>query len=83
MIASQCNNADIRAGKAKPSVTCYSRPYKWFVYGIKGKDGQWDKAVAVLVERNFTKAGVVDDPRDGINRAVQAGMMLAKQLYQG
>jgi hypothetical protein len=82
MIASQCNNADIRAGKAKPSVTCYSRPYKWFVYGIKGKDGQWDKAVAVLVERNFTKAGVVDDPRDGINRAVQAGMMLAKQLYQ-
>ncbi|MFW2176968.1 MULTISPECIES: hypothetical protein [unclassified Moraxella] len=82
MIASQCNNADIRAGKAKPSVTCYSRPYKWFVYGIKGKDGQWDKAVAVLVERNFTKAGLVDDPRDGINRAVQAGMILAKQMYQ-
>lgn len=82
MIADQCNNADIRSGKAKPSVTCYSRPYKWFVYGIKGQNGQWDKAVAVLVERNWTKAGLVDDPRDGINRAVQAGMVLAKQLYQ-
>lgn len=82
MIANQCNNADIKSGKIKPSVTCYSRPYKWFVYGIKDKNGQWDKAVAVLVERNWTKAGLVDDPRDGINRAVQAGMILAKDLYQ-
>ncbi len=82
MIANQCNNADIKAGKAKPSVTCFSRPYKWFVYGIKDKNGQWDKAVAVLVERNWNKTGLVDDPRDGINRAVQAGMMLANALYQ-
>lgn len=81
MIANQCNNADIKAGKAKPSVTCYSRPYKWFVYGLKDKNGQWDKAVAVLVERNWNKNGLVDDPRDGINRAVQAGVILAKNLY--
>lgn len=66
----------------KPSFLCQNRPYKWFVYGIKGKDGKWDKAVAVLVERNWTKSGMVDDPHDGINRAVQAGMLLAKQLYK-
>lgn len=83
MIANQCNNADIKTGKAKPSVTCFSRPYKWFVYGLKDKNGKWDKAVAVLVERNWNKNGLVDDPRDGINRAVQAGMILAKNLYQG
>lgn len=83
MVANQCNNADIKAGKAKPSVTCYTRPYKWFVYGIKDKNGNWDKAVAVLVERNWNKTGLVDDPRDGINRAVQAGMILAKELYLG
>lgn len=82
MVANLCNNADIRAGKAQPSVACYARPYKWFVYGLKDKNGKWDKAVAVLVERNWTKNGLVDDPRDGINRAVQAGMMLAKQMYQ-
>ena len=35
-----------------------------------------------MVERNWTKNGLVDDPRDGINRAVQAGMILAKQMYQ-
>ena len=82
MVANLCNNADIRAGKAQPSVACYARPYKWFVYGLKDKNGKWDKAVAVLVERNWTKNGLVDDPRDGINRAVQAGMILAKQMYQ-
>ena len=82
MVANLCNNADIRAGKTQPSVACYARPYKWFVYGLKDKNGKWDKAVAVLVERNWTKNGLVDDPRDGINRAVQAGMMLAKQMYQ-
>ncbi len=82
MVANLCNNADIRAGKAQPSVACYARPYKWFVYGLKDKNGKWDKAVAVLVERNWTKNGLVDDPRDGINRAVQAGMVLAKQMYQ-
>lgn len=82
MVANLCNNADIRAGKTQPSVACYARPYKWFVYGLKDKNGKWDKAVAVLVERNWTKNGLVDDPRDGINRAVQAGMILAKQMYQ-
>ena len=82
MVANLCNNADIRAGKTQPSVACYARPYKWFVYGLKDKNGKWDKAVAVLVERNWTKNGLVDDPRDGINRAVQAGMVLAKQMYQ-
>ena len=82
MVANLCNNADIRAGKTQPSVACYARPYKWFVYGLKDKNGKWDKAVAVLVERNWTKSGLVDDPRDGINRAVQAGMLLAKQMYQ-
>ena len=82
MVANLCNNMDIRAGKTQPSVACYARPYKWFVYGLKDKNGKWDKAVAVLVERNWTKNGLVDDPRDGINRAVQAGMILAKQMYQ-
>ena len=82
MVANLCNNADIRAGKRQPSSACYARPYKWFVYGLKGKDGQWDKAVAVLVERNWTKSGLIDDPKDGINRAVQAGVILAKDLYQ-
>ena len=52
------------------------------MYGIKDKNGKWDKAVAVLVERNWTKSGLVDDPHDGINRAVQAGMLLAKQIYK-
>ena len=77
MVANLCGKAD------KPSVACHTRPYKWFIYGLKDKNGQWDKAVAVLVERNFNKQGLVDDPRDGINRAVQAGMILAKQMYHG
>lgn len=82
MVANLCNNADIRAGKRQPSSACYARPYKWFVYGLKDNQGKWDKAVAVLVERNWTKSGLIDDPRDGINRAVQAGVILAKDLYQ-
>lgn len=77
MVANACNRAD---GKINANI-CHTRPYKWFVYGLKDKNGQWDKAVAVLVERNFAKNGLVDDPKDGINRAVQAGMILAKQMY--
>ena len=83
-VASLCNpktaNNPTKAPKTLPA-SCYSRPYKWFIYGIKDHHGKWDKAVAVLVERNWQTSGVVDDPRDGINRAVQAGMLLAKQLY--
>lgn len=77
MVQANCFNPE------KPSFLCQNRPYKWFVYGIKDKNGKWDKAVAVLVERNWTKSGLVDDPHDGINRAVQAGMILAKNLYNG
>ncbi|WP_394261573.1 hypothetical protein [Moraxella boevrei] len=78
MVANACHRAD---GKVNANI-CHTRPYKWFVYGLKDKNGKWDKAVAVLVERNFNqKTGVVDDPMDGINRAVQAGVVLAKQLY--
>lgn len=77
MVQANCYNPE------KPSFLCQNRPYKWFVYGIKDKNGKWDKAVAVLVERNWTKSGLVDDPHDGINRAVQAGMLLAKQMYSG
>lgn len=76
MVQANCYNPE------KPSFLCQNRPYKWFVYGIKDKNGKWDKAVAVLVERNWTKSGLVDDPHDGINRAVQAGMLLAKQIYK-
>lgn len=76
MVEANCYNPE------KPSFLCQNRPYKWFVYGIKDKQGKWDKAVAVLVERNWTKSGLIDDPHDGINRAVQTGVLLAKQLYQ-
>lgn len=77
LVEANCYNPE------KPSFLCQNRPYKWFVYGIKGKDGKWDKAVAVLVERNWTKTGLIDDPHDGINRAVQAGMLLARNMYNG
>ncbi len=61
---------------------CYNRPYKWFIMGIPDNTGKWDKAVAILVERNWKKTGVVDDPKDSINRAVQAGSILAKVTRQ-
>lgn len=76
MVKSTCYNAK------KPSFVCQNRPYKWFVMGIKDKHGKWDKAVAILVERNWQKTtGLVDDARDGINRSAQAGAILAKQFY--
>ncbi len=75
MVEKRCYNA------TKPSAVCQSRPYKWFVMGIKDKQGKWDKAIAVLVERNWQKTGMVDDPNDAINRAAQAGMILARQIY--
>ncbi|WP_395146880.1 hypothetical protein ACF3N0_08105 [Moraxella atlantae] len=84
-VANLCNPKTTNDPTQKPKTlpaSCYSRPYKWFIYGIKDRSGKWDKAVAVLVERNWQTSGVIDDPRDSINRAVQAGMLLAKQLYQ-
>ena len=72
------------AGKRKPAYCSSMRPYKWYtgVFRHKGSD-KWDKAIAVLTERNWVKATgrVHGSGEHGPNPSAEIGLLIARCLH--
>lgn len=69
----------------KMNPECNVMPYKWYVAAFKtqgGADAPYDKVVAVLSERNWTrKSGMVQAPGDhGINLSAELALRIIKAL---
>ncbi len=70
----------------KPPDKCYLKPWKWYAGLFKSKEGleNYDKAFAVLVERNWhkNKNGTLEDVRDRHNIAAEMSFRMIKQVWQ-
>ncbi len=70
-------------------VDCMHRPIKWYAALLKdhvppgkaGADAPWTRAVVVIVERNWTQAGLIDSPGDtGPNAAAEVAFQVIRRL---
>lgn len=68
--------------KDNHSDICQKRPIKSFVFAFKGNDGKWSKAIAVTVERNWTKKNELDHSGNS-NPAAIIALQVYKELMKG
>lgn len=58
--------------------SCYLKPISWFVLGVGTQAHQWSKVMVIMTERNWNKAGMIQDD----NMASQVGFNLMKVLHE-
>jgi hypothetical protein len=73
------------ANDGKPKIGCNLMPYKWYVAAFKtgaAADAPYDKAIAVLSERNWRKKnGLVQAPGDReVNLSAEMALRIIKAL---
>lgn len=74
------------ADNGRPKTECNLLPYKWYVAAFKtgsGPEAPYDKAIAVLSERNWRKQnGLVQAPGDReVNLSAELAMRIIKALH--
>lgn len=80
-IAKICSSGN--PGRDRHPACANLRPYKWYTAAYKSSPQvkNWDKAVAVLVERNWYESGRIYAPgTGGSNIAAEVGLQIVKRI---